>query len=314
MKDLNILDFIDSDDIREYNKNTKFSPFQQAILIDRCRSQSVEKRIEALEWLLKRFSIEEFSYKELEDGKRSLKEIVENTSRLWKDGLNDRYDNHKVIYEACFDEVDYTDREDGIGKLFSTYGKAHDYILQCKQHYLADEDLKDCRTVASIRRLEVDGDIDVSYEKHGEYLFGSDMQMVYVSRMEKDTFLNPEYLSAYSFYLPLPFKAGDIVRYTSPFHKTYYGVFPCSWEKPLNKYGSSLTISLDTYCAEDKWFDIAYDVPVLELSRCSADELPEDQRILRVIGAARKNEIDFYSILNYISSHRLDDMVKWFYK
>ncbi len=314
MKDLNILDFIDSDDIREYNKNTKFSPFQQAVLIDRCRSQSVEKRIEALEWLLKRFSIEEFSYKELEDGKRSLKEIVENTVRLWKDGLNDRYDNHKVIYEACFDEVDYTDREDGIGKLFSTYGKAHDYILQRKQHYLADEDLKDCRTVASIRRLELDGEIDVSYEKNGEYLFDSNMQMVYVSRMEEDTFLNPEYLSAYSFYLPLPFKAGDIVRYTSPFHKTYYGVFPCSWEKPRDKYGFSLYISLDTYCSEDKWFDVAYDVPVLELSRCGEAELPEDQRILRVISAARKKEIDFYSILSHISSHRLDDMVKWFYK
>lgn len=314
MKDLNILDFIDSDDIREYNENTKFNPFQQAILIDRCRSQSVEKRIEALEWLLKRFSIEEFSYKELEDGKRSLKEIVENTARLWKDGLNDRYDNHKVIYEACFDEVDYTDREDGIGKLFSTYGKAHDYILQRKQRYLADEDLKDCRTVASIRRLELDGEIDVSYEKNGEYLFDSNMQMVYVSRMEEDTFLNPEYLSAYSFYLPLPFKAGDIVRYTSPFHKTYYGVFPCSWEKPRDKYGFSLYISLDTYCSEDKWFDVAYDVPVLELSRCGETELPEDQRILRVISAARKKEIDFYSILSHISSHRLDDMVKWFYK
>ena len=146
-----------------------------------------------------------------------------------------------------FDEVDYIDQTDGIGKLFSTYGRAHDYILQCKQHYLADEDLKDCRTVAGIRRLEVDGDIDVSYEKHGEYLFDNNMQMVYVSRMEEDTFHNPEYLSAYSFHLPLPFTAGDIVKCTSPFHKnllrTYFHV---AGKSPRNKYGISLNISLDT--------------------------------------------------------------------
>ena len=73
-------------------------------------------------------------------------------------------------------------------------------------------------------------------------------------------------------------------------------------------------VSLDTYYAKEKCFEISDDTPVLELSKCTDDELPEDQRILKVISAVRKGELDFYTVLNQMSFHRLDDMVKWFYE
>lgn len=70
-------------------------------------------------------------------------------------------------------------------------------------------------------------------------------------------------------------------------------------------------MSLDTYYAKEKLFEITDDTPVLELSKCRDDELPEDQRILKVISAVRKGELDFYTVLNQMRFHGLDDMVKW---
>ena len=121
-------------------------------------------------------------------------------------------------------------------------------------------------------------------------------------------------MDAYRCYIPLPFKAGDIVKCVSPYHETYYGVFPYDWEEPKNKYGISMYASLDTYYAKEKLFEITDETPVLELSKCEDDELPEDQRILKVISAIRKGNLDFYTVLNQLSFHRLDDIVTWFYK
>lgn len=49
-------------------------------------------------------------------------------------------------------------------------------------------------------------------------------------------------------------------------------------------------------------------------AKCEDDELPEDQRILKVISAVRKGELVFYTVLSKMSFHKLDDMVTWFYK
>lgn len=52
MKKFNILDFIDSEDISEHNKDTIFLPTQKAILISRSQRQSIENKIKAMESLL----------------------------------------------------------------------------------------------------------------------------------------------------------------------------------------------------------------------------------------------------------------------
>ena len=91
-------------------------------------------------------------------------------------------------------------------------------------------------------------------------------------------------------------------------------MFPYDWEEPENRYGIAMYVSLDTYYAKEKLFEITDETPVLELSKCRDDELPENQRILKVISAVRKGELDFYTILNRLSFRKLDDLVKWFYK
>ena len=55
----NILDFIDSKEIREYNQNTEFTPIEQAYLIYHSRKTTVEEKKKARRELLGSYSIEE---------------------------------------------------------------------------------------------------------------------------------------------------------------------------------------------------------------------------------------------------------------
>ena len=51
----NVLDFIDSKSIRDYNKDTEFSPAEQAILISKSRKTTVEEKVNALKELLQAY-------------------------------------------------------------------------------------------------------------------------------------------------------------------------------------------------------------------------------------------------------------------
>lgn len=54
------LRFIDSPDIREYNKNTHFTPAKQAVLISKSKNTTVLEKLSALKYLTKNYSDEEF--------------------------------------------------------------------------------------------------------------------------------------------------------------------------------------------------------------------------------------------------------------
>ena len=49
------LRFIDSPDIREFNKDTNFTPAEQAVLISLSDKTTVEEKIEALQYLADRW-------------------------------------------------------------------------------------------------------------------------------------------------------------------------------------------------------------------------------------------------------------------
>lgn len=54
-KKLNILDFIDSPDIREFHKNTTFAPEEQAVLVVNSEKRTIEEKVDALEYLLEEY-------------------------------------------------------------------------------------------------------------------------------------------------------------------------------------------------------------------------------------------------------------------
>ena len=314
MDELNILDFIDSEDIREYNKDTLFSPTQKALLIGHSKKQTIEKKIKAMDRLLLEYLDWDFPYIDADDKKQSFRKVITEEVKEWKEVLEKRYDNREAVYISRLSEVEFLSSDEGNPRFFSNYAKAYESLVIAKKRYLDDLDLKDVQTLGEIIRITVDAG-NASYgcdERH--YLFDTDMRLIDVYRKchEDNCLVNG--MDAYRCYIPVPFKAGDIVKCVSSYHETYYGVFPYDWEEPKNKYGISMYASLDTYYAKEKLFEITDDTLVLELSKCKHDELPEDQRILKVISAVRKGELDFYTVLNRMSFHELDDMVTWFYK
>ena len=314
MDELNILDFIDSEDIREYNKDTLFSPTQKALLIGHSKKQTIEKKIKAMDRLLLEYLDWDFPYIDADDKKQSFRKVITEEVKEWKEVLEKRYDNKEAVYIARLSEVEFLSSDDGNPRFFSNYAKAYESLMLAKKGYLDNLDLKDVQTLGEIIRITVDaGNASYGYDER-HYLFDTDMRLIDVYRKchEDNCLVNG--MDAYRCYIPVPFKAGDIVKCVSPYHETYYGVFPYDWKEPENRYGITMYVSLDTYYAKEKLFEITDETPVLELSKCRDDELPENQRILKVISAVRKGELDFYTILNRLSFRKLDDLVKWFYK
>lgn len=103
---LNILDYIDSKDIREYNLNTKFTPFEKAYLIYNCK-KPLEEKISALKELLNTHTEEDFGEINKENRfifdydkniKRSRKSAVENTVNWYQSLLDKRYTSKDCEY------------------------------------------------------------------------------------------------------------------------------------------------------------------------------------------------------------------------
>ena len=131
----NILDFIDSKEIREYNQNTEFTPIEQAALIYHSERTTVDEKMAAWQELLDIYSEEEFEW--TRHGKRrfddkSNKQILADTITVYENALNQRSVVDKVIFEASFYECDYPKSKYPV--FFSSYKDAFVYIEDKKKH------------------------------------------------------------------------------------------------------------------------------------------------------------------------------------
>ena len=137
MEKFNILDFIDSEDIREHNKDTFFSPIQKAILISRSQRQSIENKIKAMESLLIEHMDWDFPYiDDVDNRKISFREVVSKRLEDWKEVLEMRYDNKDAVYISRLSEVEYLSTDDGNPRFFSNYSKAYESLVMDKTDIL----------------------------------------------------------------------------------------------------------------------------------------------------------------------------------
>ena len=86
----NILDFIDSKDIREHNLNTQFTPMEQAVLVYHSCLTTVAEKISVWRELLDTYGEDDFkmlSYGERQFAKQSNRRLVADTMRMYEDGL-----------------------------------------------------------------------------------------------------------------------------------------------------------------------------------------------------------------------------------
>lgn len=306
-----ILKFIYSPCIREYNKDRDFTPSQQAILIAQSEKITIEEKIDTLKHLIISYPEQEWELDTVHDeegfepkGLQSFLPIVRGTLQSWENALKTRYCHEgMVLYGAALRDKNTVGHKPMGGYLYTTYESSYAGLVNNKQEYLDAGD----EIYGEIRRIVLDDEgPEAQYNYYNgshedRYLFDEDMRLikVYVSDVHKGRIGGEDYslLTEYSFYLPLPFKKGDIVKCTSPFITTSYGVYPYEREDPGKKYLLSMNMCLDVYIDEGDYFEFTDDTPIFSLSYCKEEDLPKEQEVLRELADIRKGKADFFGLL-----------------
>ena len=109
------LDFIDSPDIREYNKGREFTPAEEAILISKSMKKTMEEKINTLNQLNFKYSEEEFrkgvfNSNDMTDlSKLSFKDILTDAVGEWERIMGYRKQEDHIIYAARLFEKEHSD-------------------------------------------------------------------------------------------------------------------------------------------------------------------------------------------------------------
>jgi len=286
----NILDFIDSTYIREYNKDTWFTPIEQAYLICYSRKTTIDEKLAAWKELLDIYDEEAFEMTHLgkmnldEDTGKSNLQILEDTITICENALRLRDTKDGFVFEAVYYKDNDTQRV-----YFHDYSDAVRY-LEC-QHQKCSEDnyTPESSAIAKITAKPVGRNnwFDTTF------YFDNDMRLTTVVPTHDSLSKGLQNVAYLFIYIPLPFQKGDIVRITR-LTDTKYGViaetpdeeYYCSW---LNKIKDSSYLSLenqvitvDTYDPKEgklgRFNQCEYNP--LKFDTCSDDELPHDQRNL----------------------------------
>ena len=309
-----ILKFIDSPDVREYHKDSRFTPAQECVLVAVSEKTTVEEKAETLRHILNHYKKEELRAETVsENGPFGILDVEQFlmeanlTLHIWEELLRARHEDSEkdVIYAANLTEKGFfADRLTNYC-FFSSYDAAYHSLLRQKQEYLSDADLKEVKTYGKIYRITLNNQ-EYNHTDADEYRFDSEMRLVQVFgsmkrkpvEVEEDEIIST--LESYGFYLPLPFQKGDIVKCESPFYETYYGVIPYGPDEKseeLRKMNKTLYRSLDVYDESSGRFYFTDDSNVLQLSLCNEEELPKEQEVLKKVREVRKGNLDFISFL-----------------
>lgn len=287
----NILDFIDSPDIREFNKNTQFTPAEQVILITRSCGTTLDEKISALQEIVDNNTEETYQTDSIKIGwscydECNFSKMISKTLEIWKNILTKCKEAKNVVYILHFEEKEYCKPPyEGYSlNYYSTYDLAYQAMLKEKQKYLEDEDTE---TFAGIRCLYID-----SPDDYDEFLFDNDLRLikVYLSNHIKEEYgLIDEIEETCYMHVPLPFKKGDLIKVYNPFYPTQYGVRSYdSITKDKNIHfindsgdGSDMITSIDVY--NERYihkFHYTDDTPILDMQLCKEEDLPEGEKML----------------------------------
>lgn len=293
--------FIDSPDIREHLKKFDIHIAKQAVFIAISEHKSIKDKINALQYLLDNYSDEEFenydetlinpSYKH-----PKISKVIKDNISYWKT-LLERNNEDGRIYAVRHIDVGMSFRVTS-NAYFTSYEKAYKYLMDEKEDY---NDVKMYGEIESF--VGDDSNIRITCS------FDSDLNMydIYHTNDEDDKYPIETSLDEFDMYIPLPFKAGDIVKEVS-FYRTVYGVFPKDWEyNEENKYRVTDYITTIDGGEIDEisnavrvyWDDTIY-VPRLEY--CSESELPKKHNILKYISDVRRGKYDWIGLVNDITN------------
>lgn len=301
----NILDFIDSKEIREYNCNTKFTPIEQAVLIYHSEGTTVDEKMAAWQELLDTYSEEEFEWTRF--GKRRFDEktnrqILADTVTVYENALMQRSSVDNVIFEARFYESNYPESDYPV--YFSSYKEALEYIEGEKKSYLEDEDLRKCLTKAKIHLKY----LGTYASEDTVYYFDNELRMTNILPGTRCLVSDWYGIDELFVQVPLPFKKGDIIRSILP-EKAEYGILDCTPDEEYfsraMEYGdwSDMAVSLYSYEPDEGigYFDYAHAYP-LWYEKCPDEELPEKLSILFLLRDVYQDRMGIAQLLEVYSN------------
>jgi len=274
----NFLKFIDSPDVREYNKNTYFTPAEWAVIIGLSMTRTVEEKIEALQYLVERYDENCFEEESANMEPRAYgckntmpsRQVVIETIQAWKKVLQNRHQRKDGIYAAKLVEKGVEDMISDYS-FFHFYEEAYAFLSEKKLEY-TKKNHDGTELYAQIKCLYMDDEDGLSF---GDcYLFDGSLRLIEVWAGDSSITLLDE--PEYPIYVPLPFKKGDIIKIESLRYKPFYGMMSCDWKAPAKDEKVHMQLPLELYhqrTAGDFDFtdDRKYDV--LRASVCSGEEL-----------------------------------------
>lgn len=169
MFDLN--KYIDSSVMIESGNLIYHTPAEQARIIILSRRCTMKEKIQDLQEIVDNYDDKEFVlskdfYNYTGDKEWSIRNEIEAILQLWKEILDDRYNNTGVIFLADLQEKGRECDSLSAYRFFSTYEKALEFLKKEKGSYIVADDLKEIVTYGEIWRMEVDmdnPDCDVYY-------------------------------------------------------------------------------------------------------------------------------------------------------
>lgn len=279
-----ILDFIDSKDIREYNRQleTKFTPIEQAVIIYQCNSKTVEEKLSAWHELLDTYTEEEFEKINLPDGGKvtnrhimfghTYRQKVEITVKAFEKALELKSNTNGMVYIVTAytgsDSNDYEEFE------FSSFDKAYEYICASKEREFMGYDVGVAHISTMYFSIKV-FELDEKSDEKTEFIFDNDFRMTQIYYNYEDEKYGLDYVYI---YLPLPFKKGDIIRTIDGCNE--YAVVPKTPDKSYFIHAYDATaMHITAWCLGEDEGEIIDDFGhynIFNLERCTEDELPED--------------------------------------
>ena len=239
---MDLLKFIDSPDVRLFNRNHQFTPAEWAVLISHSQCTTVQEKLEALHYLVDTFPTEEFGSERLGRNMvvwgqsicwraQDFRKNVQGTISVWEGLLQDcqaRQEN--IVYAASLTTVgDKLYDGNNPPALFNTYDKAMAYLtkeqLDCKA-LSGGDDGETLQIYACIDRLHVDA--EASWEHDRLWLDGQ-LRLVKLEpkyeRYQQNPMVEGILNAGYWVDVPLPFQVCDEVEECDIFDKGQKGRF-----------------------------------------------------------------------------------------
>ena len=204
--------FLDSKEMLDNAKDITYTPAEQAVLIIRSRKKTVAEKMKALVYLLETYSENEFGEEKIQNTWRgtiltsSFRQNVEMTLSIWKQMLEDRFDEEGVMFAVAFLPEEVKHKEIGDYHFFSSYEKAYKRMKELKISYdissgkdsiqsshkktMSAENLATKTTeTGHILRLIVDGYL-VECDAYDEFIFNERLELVDLRPHERRYYVN----------------------------------------------------------------------------------------------------------------------------